>query len=370
MKLLISGGGTGGHLYPALAIADEWMRRDSTNQVLFVGTAHGLEARVVPPLGYRLELIEVHGFKRALALANVRAAWQFGLALRRAGSLIDAFAPDVVVGTGGYVCAPVLYMAARRGRPCVLQEQNSYPGAVVRWLAPRADQVHLNFAETVKHLKKVSPDRIHMTGNPVRIQPLPPADRARAYGLLGLDARKETVFVMGGSQGARSINAAMAAALDELQDGNLQVLWQTGANNFEAVRRALKPGKTQVTLRPYIEEMAAAYAAADVVVARAGAMSLAELALCGKPAILVPLPIATADHQRKNAETFVQHGAALMILDRDLNCRTLAAALRMLLGDPDRRARMAQASRALAKPEAARHIVDALMKLANKPSQP
>ncbi len=351
MKIAIAGGGTGGHLFPGLALADALVARGV--QVTFVGTAAGIEARVVPAAGYPLRLLpgrQLRGGGVARAVAGLASTAGGTL---RALALLGELGPRLVVGVGGYASVAVVIAAALRRIPSVLLEQNVLPGAANRVLARIARRVCVGFAESIALLP---PGRAVHTGNPVRADLIRPRPARARPGLL----------VFGGSAGAHRLNQAMLDALAALGPAlaHLDVTHQTGAADLEAVRRAYAARGLAARVEPFIADMGAAYAAADLVVARAGATTCAELTAVGLPAILVPYPYATDDHQRRNAEVLVQAGAAEMILDTELHGERLAAALRSLLGDAGKRAAMAARARALGRPDAAERVADECLRLA------
>lgn len=320
IRILFAGGGTGGHLYPALAIADrikEMLSERVEVDIRFVGTKHGIEYRVRDSLGYPLELINMRGLVRSLTPRNLLLPFVIVLALFRAASLLKRFAPDIVVGTGGYVSWPVLRMAGVRGIPTVLQEQNSYPGIATRQSAGRAQRIYLGFAGAADYLRTTG--KILVTGNPVRSSVMG-GDRVAALKKFGLNPDKRTILVLGGSQGARAINQAVLRSLknNSLSD-EYQLLWQTGKRDYKDVTVNAGDKAQGCSLFPFAQDMDLVYAAADVAVARAGALTLAELTACGIPAILIPFPFAAEDHQRKNAQEFVQRGLAVMVDQNDLD---------------------------------------------------
>ena len=320
VRILFAGGGTGGHLYPALAIADrikEMLSDHAEVDIRFVGTKHGIEYRVRDSLGYPLELINMRGIVRSLTPRNLLLPFVIVLALFKAALLLRRFAPDVVVGSGGYVSWPVLRMANVRGIPTVLQEQNSYPGIATRQSASRAEKIYLGFAGAASYLKTKS--EIMVTGNPVRSS-VKGGDRGAALQKFGLDPDKRTILVLGGSQGARAINQAILKSLkNNPLSEKYQLLWQTGKRDYKDVTAEAGDKAPGCSLFPFAQSMDLVYAAADVAVARAGALTLAELTACGIPAILVPFPFAAEDHQRKNAQEVVQRGLAVMVDQNDLD---------------------------------------------------
>jgi UDP-N-acetylglucosamine--N-acetylmuramyl-(pentapeptide) pyrophosphoryl-undecaprenol N-acetylglucosamine transferase len=363
LRVIFAGGGTGGHLYPGIAIAEEIRRRYPEAAIAFIGNRKTLESRVVPERGFRFLPISVAGFRRAFSPATVVSAVKVVVALVQSFLLIKREKPEVVVGTGGYVCGPPLFVAWLCRIPTLLQEQNSYPGVTTRLLARFATEVHLSFERTRRYLKRT--DRVSVTGNPTR-EAIGTVERAVAAMRMGVDPGRFTLLVIGGSRGARSINDAMSSAVPVLGELQLQVLWAAGKEEYERVRGAL-PGtrgtESLVRVFPYITEMECAYGAADLVVCRAGATTIAELTRAGLPSILVPYPFAAADHQTENARAMVEAGASVLIPDRDLAGR-LVPELRTLVNDRERLRVMAAQARALAAPCAAAVLAEAILRLA------
>ena len=314
IRIVFAGGGTGGHLYPAIAIADrikEMAPSAAKVEIIFVGTKRGLEYRLRESLGYPLRLINIRGLVRGLTLVNLLIPFLVVAALIKSALLLGRFAPDIVVGTGGYVAWPVLKMAAFRKIPTVLQEQNSYPGVTTRQLAGRAKRIYLGFEAGRGYLKDAGD--VVVTGNPVRAF-ITQGNRTEAIRFFKLDPDKKTILVLGGSQGARSVNAAVLRSLDSKSlSAEYQILWQTGKGGYKDVAAKAGSKAHGCTLFPFAERMDLVYAAADVAIARAGALTLAELAACGVPSVLIPYPYAAGDHQRKNAEASVHSGAAVMV---------------------------------------------------------
>lgn len=349
MRMVIAGGGTGGHLFPGLAVAETWVGR-GTGQVLFLGSAYGLEARVVPQRGFDFVPLPIKGARGRGWRGWVEFARQAPAAFRAAWTAVREFAPAVVVGLGGYGCVPVIVAAWARRVPVVLLEQNAHPGLANRLLAHCAVRVCTAFAEAERFFPVGK--SVH-TGNPVRF-----------LGAVHPDARGQresfAVLLFGGSQGARTINRAMVEAVRELKDTlpNLRVIHQTGSADEPWVREQYRTLEFPAEVHAFIEDMGAAYRRADLVVCRAGATTLAELAAAGLPAILVPYPFAADDHQRANAEVWVQAGAADMILDRELSGARLAAKIRQLAADPARRQELARSAVRLARPDAAERVVE------------
>ena len=319
IRIVFAGGGTGGHLYPAIAIAnriEQMLEGKEKVEILFVGTRRGIEYRMKDTLGYPLRTVNIRGLARSLTLKNLLVPFIAVGALIKSSSILSSFRPDVAVGTGGYVCWPVLRMAAMKNITMVLQEQNSFPGLTIRKLAGRAKRIYLGFADAKNHLRTDA--TVLVTGNPVRRE-IASGVRAKAVKEFGLNPKKKTILVLGGSQGARAINNAVLKSLETKElDEKYQLLWQTGKRDYTEVD-ARANRKVSVTLFPFAQDMPSVYAAADLVVARSGALTLAEVAACGLPAILVPFPHAAGDHQKKNARSFLKGGAAVMIEEKDLS---------------------------------------------------
>ncbi len=361
-RVLIAGGGTGGHVYPGLAIAEEWARRHPDTEVVFVGTERGLEATAVPRAGYRLRTIAARGFPRRPGLAFLKSIVALVASLGQTWRILGEESPRVVVVTGGYVSGPVGLLAKLRGIPLVVQEQNSVPGVTNRWLSLVAAEVHISFLESRHYFRRR--DHLKVTGNPIR-RSLLRQDRTTAYEALRLDPAKRTLLVFGGSRGAASINRAMAAALQRLaRVPRLQVLWQTGSDDAQWATSETGKLPLPVRVTPYLERMEMAYAVADLAVCRAGAMTIAELTACGVPAILVPYPHATHDHQTENAKGLVDRGAAEMVADSELQGDDLARRIEALLRDETRLRRMGRNARAFSRTNAAERIADSMEALA------
>lgn len=364
MKVLIAGGGTGGHVYPGIAVAEEIRRSRKGSEVVFVGTQRGLEATAVPEAGFRLRTISTRGFPR-------RAWWRWPAVLVsnlvgffQALAVVASEHPDVVLGTGGYVSGPVALAARLLGRPLVLQEQNSIPGLSNRWLARIADEVHLSFIEARSYFSRR--DHLRVSGNPIRGYILS-GDRAQAYEEFGLTPGRPTVFVFGGSLGAHRINLAALDAMRRLKDRvDVQFILQTGREDYDAMKAAVDAEQLPARVLPFLRRIHMAYAAADLVVCRSGAMTLAEIAACGTPAILVPYPHAANNHQVVNAGNLVDRGAAALILDRELTGERLANEIAHWLSDRQALSRMSANARTFARPDAAERIVKSLERWATE----
>jgi len=362
MKFIISGGGTGGHIFPAVAIANEIRRRQPDAEILFVGANGRMEMTRVPEAGYDIVGLDITGLQRRLTPENILFPVRVFRAVRKAGKLVESFRPDAVVGVGGYASAPVLLAATSRGIPSLIQEQNSYAGLVNKLLGRRVQKICVAYEGMTQFFPAA---KISLTGNPVRTE-IAHGDRAEALFFFGLDPTKKTLLVVGGSLGARTLNLATAAALPRLTAAGVQLLWQTGKTYFpEGQPQAAPFAANYLQALEFIGRMDLAYAAADVVISRAGALSVSELCLCGKAAVLVPSPNVAEDHQTKNALALASRGAALLIPDDQAAARLYDEAL-SLLADPARQARLGEQARALARPSATEDIVNELLSLIKK----
>ncbi len=357
--ILMAGGGTGGHVYPAIAIADAIRALRPEARVVFAGTNDRLEARAVPEAGYALHPITAEGVHRGSVTANLTVPVRMMRGLLQSWRLVGALEPDVAVGTGGYVAAPVLLAAWLRGRPLLIQEQNAYAGLTNRLLARLAARIHLAFDEAAAW---VPTERAVVTGNPTR-RALRQAERSTARAAYDLPEDARVVLVMGGSLGSAALNEALHHHLPSLlQAPSVHVLWQTGQRYYEAVRDAVQP-HPRLRIVEYIDRMAQAYAAATLVVCRAGALTCSELMVTGTPAVLVPSPNVTADHQTKNAKSMERAGAARLLAEAALEAR-LGTLVMRLLDDPAALDEMAAAARARAHPDAAETIARDVLALA------
>jgi len=357
-RILISGGGTGGHIYPALAIANAWMEKHPDSEILFVGAQGKMEMQKVPEAGYSIKGLPVAGLQRKLTLANLSFPIKLWRSLRMASRIVKEFNPHVVVGVGGYASGPVLYAAQNKGIPTLLQEQNSYAGLTNKLLAKKAAKICVAYPEMERFFPK---EKLKLTGNPVRKDLLDLAGkREQGIQVFGLDSTRKTVLVLGGSLGARTLNQAMLKHMVDLEKEGYQVLWQSGKFYFKDMELALeKAGLTHIHLREFIREMDLAYAAADVIVSRAGALSVSELCLVGKPVIFIPSPNVAEDHQTKNANACVKQGAAVLLADADAVAK-FKEYIDELLQQEDKAQALATAIKKLAMPDAANALVHEL----------
>lgn len=365
MRVIISGGGTGGHIFPAISIANALKEADPTIEILFVGAKGKMEMEKVPAAGYKIIGLPVAGFHRKLNLRNIcrNILFPFRLlsSMIKASSVVSDFKPDVAVGVGGYASGPVLRRAAKKGVPCLVQEQNSYPGVTNKILAKDAKKICVAYPDMDRFFPA---EKIIMTGNPVRQSLLAAVDKSEAYKAFGLEEGKPVVLVIGGSLGARSINQGIMASLNDLPD-DVQLLWQTGKIYYDDIKAALdKNPRQNVKASDFIKRMDLAFGIADIVISRAGASSISELALLGKPSILVPSPNVSEDHQTKNALALVNEGAALMVKDADTS--SLIKESIKALSDRESLAKLGENVKKFSRPNAAKDIAREVMALAKK----
>ena len=353
--VLLAGGGTGGHLYPALAIAEELKKITPDIRLVFAGTKKKIEARVVPQKGYEFAAIWISGFHRRLTLENVMFPLKVGVSIIQSFFLIKKIAPLAVIGTGGYVCGPVLFVASKLGIPTIVHESNSYPGVTTRLLAKSMTAVFITFEATRQWLDRSA--KVDVVGTPTRdeIDGVTKKTGCRQY---DLSPDKKTLFAFGGSLGARSINALMPSVIAWAVEQDVQVIWQTG-NEAIQISEKLRHHRN-VRIMRYVDAIEYAYAAADVVLCRGGATTLAEITRIGKPAVIVPYPHAAANHQELNARTMVEEGAALMIHDDRLQEEGIRV-IKSLLTDDARRSMMSEQCRSLGKPDAGKIIAAKIM---------
>lgn len=350
-RLVIAGGGTGGHLFPGVAVAEELRARRPDAVITFVGTKRGIEARVLPELGWPLEFIDVSGLKTVGVVGAIRGLLRLPRALWQARSILRRLRPDVVLGVGGYASGPIVVAARLAGIPTAICEQNSIPGLTNKLLGKLVRKIFLAFDNSGQFFSSA---KIEMSGNPVRralVRQLS-AGSAPARDAIG-------VLVCGGSQGATAVNELASQALIALAaQHQLDIVHQTGTRDLAATTQRYADAKVAATCTAFINDMASAYQNADIVIGRAGATTVAELAIAGKPAVFIPFPFAANNHQELNAREMVERGAALSFRQRELTADKLAEALRGLLSDPTKRAAMGTAMTSLAKPNAAGTVVD------------
>lgn len=363
MKVILSGGGTGGHIYPALAIARGIMDRDSSAQILYVGTEQGMESTIVPRAGFQFKTVDIKGIDRKSMLKASKSILKIPHSFWQARSIIREFVPDVVIGTGGYVSYPVVLAASYTNAKTIIHEQNAYPGLANRSLAKRADHVLLTFEEAAPYFKGA---RIKITGLPVRPAiSLVDADTARNN--LGLEKGPFTLVAFGGSRGAMSINRAMLEVVENYAKENMQIIWITGEYGYEEIKEQLENRvdtgamTCKLLLKPYMYDIEQALAVSDLAICRAGASTLCELEVLGLPAILIPYPYAAENHQEKNARALADKNAVIMVIDEFLDGDTLYKKIEQLKDDHALRAGMKKNIKGEAKPNALNSILEVVM---------
>ncbi len=369
MRVLFAGGGTAGHINPAVAVANYIREQKPDSEFLFIGTKEGMESTLVPKQGFEIKFIKAHGFKRSLSLENVKTVWELLKGIASSVKIIKEFKPDAVVGTGGYVAAPVLMAASMLKIPTLVHESNAFPGVTVRYLAKTVDVVALGMADAEKFLKKGA--RVEVTGNPVRPSILS-CDKVTAKEKLNLDERR-TVLIFGGSLGAKKLNdTAVDWICDVAKDERYQVIMSTGKNNYydEVMNRFREKGvdlskHPEIRVAEYIYDMDLALNAADLIVARSGG-SVSEMTALGKPAVLVPSPYVAGNHQEHNARAVEKAGGAVVICESELNFETLSRAAEKILSDDARLAEMSRASAKFGIRDATDKIYNILKELIEK----
>ncbi len=370
--MIISGGGTGGHIYPAIAIANALRAKHADAEILFVGAQGRMEMEKVPAAGYRIEGLWISGLQRRLTTDNLAFPLKVASSVRRSFKILADFRPDVAVGVGGFASGPLLYAASLKKIPALLQEQNSYAGLTNKMLANQVQKICVASHGMERFFPK---EKIVFTGNPVRKDIVSLATeglagrREEAMRYFGLSAEKPTLLVVGGSLGARTLNQSMLAGVRKLVDAGVQVIWQSGKNAYAETKDKLAATGPHegIVLHEFLTCMDLAYAAADAVVSRAGALAISELALVKKPVIFVPSPHVAEDHQRKNAEALVKEDAALLVLDRDASDRLIDDAI-SLLNDSAQQEALQKNIGELARPNAAQLIADEVLSLVKRRS--
>ena len=360
-RLIISGGGTGGHIFPAVAIANEFRERHPDAQILFVGAKDKMEMTRVPEAGYQIIGLWISGLQRKLTLSNLLFPLKLVISYIKAMAIVKKFKPHAVIGTGGFASGPIMMAATRFRIPSVIQEQNSFAGLANKQVAAKVSKVCVAYDGMEKYFPK---EKIVVTGNPVRKDILSVGlKREKALNHFGFDANKRTLLIIGGSLGARSINESIIAGMEKLIDAEVQVIWQTGKGYYESYKAKLgNYDLRRIRVQDFVREMDLAYAAADVVISRSGALAVSEICIAGKPVILVPSPNVAEDHQTKNAKALVDKGAAMLIQDKDAGEKLLEEAFTLLF-DQRRAAKLTENIARLGRPEATSAIVNEIEKL-------
>ncbi len=360
-KAVFAAGGTGGHIFPAIAVADELRTMVRDIHIVFAGAKGKIEEQIVPKNGYMLKTFEISGFKRSISLKNIAVLSKFTKALKEAKEYLNEFRPGIVYGTGGYVSGPVLTASVRLGIPTVIQEGNFYPGLTVKWLARKVNRVLLNFEESKRFFGRQ--DNLEVMHYPVRAR-LKRYAKAEALRFFGLKESKKTLFAFGGSQGASSINKALLGSAEKIERSNMQLIWQTGASDFETIKEKIK-GFENIKLFEFIDNIEYAYSAADLVVCRAGVSTLMELASFGAAVLFVPFALASDNHQEKNAKALVDAGAAEILLDQHVEAE-LFNHINRLLNDKNKLVKMGGNIRRFADSSAASRIAGLLIKISQE----
>jgi len=360
MKIIISGGGSGGHIYPAIAIANA-LKEKGVEDILFVGAKDKIEMDKVPKAGYPIEGLWISGFHRQRKWRNITFPLKLVSSLWKAKKIIDKFKPDVVVGVGGFASGPVLKLAQMKNIPTLIQEQNSYPGITNKLLAKNATRICVAYDNMTNYFEK---EKIRITGNPVR-KDLLNLDglKNEAISYFDLDQNKKTLLIFGGSLGARSINEAIAHQSELIQNlKDVQLLWQVGKIYYDEYKDSSISSLTNVKILPFIDRMDLAYSAADVIICRAGALTISEISLVGKPSVFVPSPNVAEDHQTKNAQALTDKNAAVLVADKDANEKMLPRAVE-LLNDIESQKSLRENLLKLGKPDARDIIAEEILKL-------
>lgn len=357
IKVILSGGGTGGHIYPAIAIADELKRRFPDAELLFVGAADKMEMQKVPQAGYRIEGLWIAGLQRKITWQNMLFPFKLIASLWKSRRIIRSFRPDIAIGTGGFASGPLLQMAAAMGVPTLIQEQNSYPGITNKLLSKKANRICVAYNGLERFFPK---EKLVLTGNPVRSDLLElSGKRQEAQAYFNVSPQKTTILVLGGSLGARRINQLMASQAELWHRDDVQLIWQCGKLYYDQYKIHQT---SQVQVRAFIDRMDLAYAAADIIISRAGASSVSELCIVGKPVIFIPSPNVAEDHQTKNAQSVEKHGAAILLRESELDSKFRDVLLE-LISQPEKRQTLSERIAQLALPDATKHIADEIEKL-------
>jgi len=358
-RFLFAGGGTGGHLFPAVAVAEKIKSKLPDAEILFVGTKSKIEGRIVPKLGYKFKSIWIKGFSRKLNLENLLFPLKLSVSIIQSIIINLKFKPQVSIGSGGYVAGPAIFGSSVTGAKIILIEQNSYPGVTTRMLERYADEVHISFEDSKKYFKDKT--KLHLTGNPVR-ESLSVIKKEEALKSFGMVSSKKTLLILGGSLGAASINEAAASVAHKFEENEIQIIWQTGNNYFEKYKSL---SSKNIWVNPFIEEMNLAYSACDLLVARAGATTIAELLLLGIPSILVPSPNVAENHQYHNARSLEEKNAAVLIEDKKIKEKFFNEAIGLIFNS-SKLNELSQNAKKLSKPEAASVIANSAIKLAEE----
>lgn len=348
MKVIIAAAQTGGHINPGIAIANKIKQENKNARIMFIGTTRGLENDLVPRAGFELRTIEAYGINRKISMSNIKNMFKTLKGLKEAKKIVKEYKPDIVIGTGGFICGPVLMAAKKYKMPTVLHESNAFPGVAVKLLAKKVDTILLGFEDAKQRLPKAK--KIVVTGTPTKIKKiqLSKIQKEKMIAELGLEKNLPIVLVFGGSQGAKSINSTLIDIIKSKANKNYQIIWASGPKQYDIIKETLKEDKIDINkidnvkILPYIYNMEEIMNLVDVVIARSGAMTTTEIAITGKPAIFIPFPFATENHQEYNARVLEKIGAAKIILDKDLNKESLSSTLNEILKDKNKLVQMSK----------------------------
>lgn len=358
-RFVFAGGGTGGHLYPAIAVAEKIRELKPESEILFIGTKNRIEAKVVPANGFNFKPVWISGFSRKMNLSNILFPLKLFVSYFQSLIALIKFKPRVAIGTGAYVAGPVISAASTLGSKIMLLEQNSYPGVTNRLLEKKANEIHVSYEDSKKYFRMT--DKIKVTGNPIR-PTLQLMDKQKALVKMNLNSSKKVVLVIGGSGGAKTINDAIAENVENFAKNNIQVLWQTGKYYYKNYKQY---DSELVKVMAYIDDMSAAYSSADLIIARAGATTIAELSYLGLPVVLVPSPNVAANHQFKNAESLKKYNAAELIEDTKLN-QEITEKIHSIINDVDKLNELKENIKKFSKPDAAKIVAESAIKLAEQ----
>ena len=369
MKVLIAAAGTGGHINPGIAIANKIKKENPTAEIIFVGTTRGLENDLVPRAGYKLKTIEVYGISREISLANFRKMCKTLKSFGQAKKLIKEIKPDIVIGTGGYICGPVFLAACKKKIPTVLHESNAFPGVTVKMLSKKVDTVLVGFEDAIARLPKAK--KIVVTGTPTKVKNLNLSDEKikELKKSQGFSTEKPLVLVFGGSQGAKPINNALIEIIKTKINKNYQIIWASGPKQYDIIKEELEKSRininniSNIKIVPYIYNMEEVMSMADLVVCRSGALTITEISIIGKPAIFIPLPFAAENHQEYNAQVLVKQNAAKILHDKELNAHSLNNTINSIIKDKNNLIQMSKNARKIAVENVEDNIYEEIKKL-------
>ena len=369
MKVIIAAAGTGGHINPGLAIANKIKEKEKNSDFIFIGTNRGLENDLVPRAGYKLKTINAYGIERKINIKNFKKLYATYKSIGEAKKILEEFKPDVVIGTGGYICVPVVIAAKKLNIPVVLHESNAFPGIAVKLFNKKADRILVGFEDAKKRLEDLN--NVVITGNPIKIKRLDLSEnqKNKIKSSLGLNNDKTIVLVFGGSQGAQSINRSLIEIIVNKKNKNYQIMWAAGPKQYDTIKSKLKEVNVDidnienVKIVPYIYNMEEVMNVCDLVVSRSGAMTITEVATVGKPAIFIPFPLATENHQEYNARVLEKVGAAQIILDKDLNSEILGNTIKRMIQNKEKLRQMGENAKRIAIPDVENKIYEEIKKV-------